>query len=343
MQTFDRMLHSRPLDEFFFSELHEMLREISDGAAPSDGQNAYLADTNAYLSEMTLKIPTLRYQTLTLLQQPHAPSNIPAVLDLMRRCRLLDTALAAWPSTRPQGWKYKTTPSSSSFSSIPSPPSSPSAGYPSYPGVTHTYCDIWVANIWNSYRINRLMVNSCIIRCVAWLVAGSPADPNLDTTHPEAALMPEYVDARRICLDMFNDICASTQYHLEPDYGSFNVPSPRSPGTTADAATMTRGQNRSAKALGAYLLVRPLFVARAVIYAPKPQLRWVTGLMRHVAATYGLKLGAMVAMVDEEKGWPLFDTGPVFAEGRLLPGYHATDQRMNQGVEVPAIDVEMVG
>jgi len=206
VQTFDRIIRSRPLDDFFQDKLHLIFFGTSEAMADRD-----LPLTNPLfsLTNMSFQIPTLRYHTLTVLQQSNTPSAIPSVLDLIRRCRSLDTALAAWPSTLSSDWKYTT----SSFS-VPSPPPSPSSSFPSYPGATHTYYDIWVANVWNSYRIYRLMINACIIRCCAWLVAGSPVDIHLDTTHPEIGMMPEYAEARRNLLDMFNGVCASVQFCL---------------------------------------------------------------------------------------------------------------------------------
>lgn len=187
------------------------------------------------------------------------------------------------------------------------------------------------------------MINACIIRCCAWLVAGSPVDIHLDTTHPEIGMMPEYAEARRNLLDMFNGVCASVQFCLGSGLKTYAVPSPDGCSAASPITDISPSdEDRIAKALGGYLLVRPLFVARGVILAPKPQLRWLAGLMRHIAANYGIKLAAMMAAVDEEKGWPLFETGPALQEqsGIWRPYLVTEIERQGEGLE---INVEMVG
>lgn len=119
------------------------------------------------------------------------------------------------------------------------------------------YPDLWVASMWNNYRMIRILIHETILSIT--LKYGTPEQ--------KAALQPS-IDILR---EMTTQVCRSVAFHL---------------GTH---------QHRKSKAkddaiLGGYLLAWPLFYAGMLRTTPISQKRWMASRMHHIAVTMGLRL-----------------------------------------------------
>src|SRR5437016_4134847 len=72
-----------------------------------------------------------------------------------------------------------------------------------YPGDIHQYSDIWVANIWDSYRCLRIFCQAIRIQCIAWLVS------TLDYK-----LTADYIQSYEVIQRLVDEICAIVPFHL---------------------------------------------------------------------------------------------------------------------------------
>lgn len=119
------------------------------------------------------------------------------------------------------------------------------------------YPDLWVASMWNNYRVVRILIHETIMSIT--LKYGTPEQ--------KANLQPS-VDLLR---EMTTQVCRSVAFHL---------------GTQQHRKSMA-----SIDAIpGGYLLAWPLFLAGMLRTTPRAQRQWMASRMHHIAVTMGLRL-----------------------------------------------------
>lgn len=281
----ERMQQGKALDDYFYSPITGWQHQV----APA------LQNPANRLTQYTLLVPALRSRATSLLQQSKTQWNIYAVSMLLHEVRSIDIILSTWPASIPDSWQY-TAISHASWGPTSSLPTDYQCEI--YPGSLDSYYDIWIASVWNSYRVSRLFLNAIIVRCVTWLanVPHNPADEDA-----------ECFDAVTTIQSMANDICASVPFFL--GYEPRSLPPDLELETLADspepACTALRPAQPSS--ICGYFLLWPLFVCRSARSIPLSQRNFLRSRMGAIAERVGIAQAKMLVEVgDKDEKRPLF-------------------------------------
>ncbi|KAI9829494.1 MAG: hypothetical protein M1819_006314 [Sarea resinae] len=253
------------------------------------------------LTDLYLQIPDLQVLAMQLLQQPRNESFVNSIKGLIDRALELDAALALWPSTLPTTWKR-----TRHTRVKPTPGDSDNEILEEYPKNVDTYTDIWTASVWNSYRVARMFTLSIIIRVISLSLGGSVLDPDFENKHPEVLLIPAYGQAKERLQEMVDEVCASIPYHI--GYTTDTKASRELYESQKFRPSIPDGI-LGAKALGGTFLISPLVVARSAMTTPGDQRRWIRGRLMAIAQQYRANIAKILAEVNGEGGWPLFQMG----------------------------------
>ena len=291
----ERMQQGKPLDAYFYSPTTGWQHEV----------NPALQNPANKLTQYTLLVPALRSRATSLLQQSRTQWNIYAVSMLLHEVRSVDIILSTWPASIPDSWQY--TAISRACWSTPQIPTEYS--YEIYPGTQDSYYDIWLASVWNTYRISRLFLNAITVRCITWL---SQAFITSKPTHPPNE-DPEYINATVTIQNMADDICSSVPFFLGYDIRSLPPELELEildPIPSYAALSGTCSSPSSPSAIHAYFLLWPLFVCRSALTIPLSQRNFLRARMLAVAERFGIGQARMLVEVgDGEVGRPLFSKG----------------------------------
>lgn len=163
--------------------------------------DAVVDSTAAECQRISLMAGELRSETTRAMAGvTRTPENIQIIQGLMNRAKSLDEQLARWVESAPESLQFRTLCWQSHNVAVPGGDYSQAEVFP---GRVDVYSDFWVAAVWNQARTTRLVLNSIIVRCAAWVC--SPVDYR--TT-------PEYATAVRVCVETISEILASIPYHL---------------------------------------------------------------------------------------------------------------------------------
>lgn len=202
------------------------------------------------------------------------PENIELVLDLMRRCQMLDQQLANWSRNLPEAFEYKPVTWEDNV------PNGDFHKAEVYPGRVDIYRDIWVTSLWNLARTSRIMLSSAVVRCAAWVCA--PIDYR--TT-------PEYASATRVAQECINDIISSVPYL----FGWFRTRKHLL--ERAGLSGFGCGDEDALKGLPGYLLSWPLYCVMSQDYTSDSQRAWVRGRLEFIGDKLGIKYAFMLNQV----------------------------------------------
>jgi hypothetical protein len=229
--------------------------------------------------------------------EKRAESVTRAILQLIKCCQRLDTALATWCDTVPENWKYTSRPRGKS-----TPDDFDSETSEVYTENVDIYPDVWTAKTWNSYRTTRILVQAIILRSVAWLAECDSPNPRV-IPHMGLALQ-----ARQIVQQMVYEICACVPFHLGRSTKIGDKP----------FTIMTNSpEDQTTENLGGYFILWPLYLARSTRMIPNEQKRWITARILHVARHLGF---------DEELVWTKLNEPPA----QVLFGAATTSDSFNQ-------------
>ena len=216
---------------------------------------------------MFMKIPALRAIALQVLHEPMSSRVARRIQELMEAARNLDQQIAAWALEVPESWDCEIISVCETTMDNPR-----TAEF--YPGPIYEYCDMWVATLWNKYRIGRIFCQSIILNCLERLVQPwkQPATPAFEA-------------ATNILQEMADGICSTVPFLLGYDA----LPeSPRS--TTSPTLGLDRGsKTRSAKAIGGYALIWDLKIVHSVIWISKDQREWIRGRLETIKYKQGVQ------------------------------------------------------
>jgi hypothetical protein len=203
-------------------------------------QDAVFDSAAAECQRLSLKTGELRAEITRLMTGvTRTPENTELVQDLMHRAQDLDDQVSAWMDSVPEALQYKTL--CWQLQSLAVPGGRDYSKAEVFPGRVDAYSDFWAAGVWNQARTTRLVLNSIIVRCAAWVC--SPVDYR--TT-------PEYAIAARVCVDTISDILASVPYYL----GWHNKRKDLLPDERSDGFAC--GHDDGMKGLAGYFLTWPL-------------------------------------------------------------------------------------
>lgn len=139
------------------------------------------------------------------------------------------------------------------------------------------YPDLWVASMWNNYRVIRILIHETIMSIT--LKFGSREE--------KSALQPS-IDVLK---DMATQVCRSVAFHL---------------GTYQNRKPANSDPNIHTAIPGGYLLAWPLFLAGMLRTTPREQKAWMASRMHYVAMTMGLRLAhsfAEVMRIPDDKSF----------------------------------------
>jgi hypothetical protein len=170
----------------------------------------------------------------------------------------IDDELEDWKNKLPEHWNPK------SYYRVPTNPLQPITHY--LDSYYEVYSDLWVASMWNNYRVVRILIHETIMFIT--MKYGTP----------------EQISALqfsvKILRDMTNSVCRSVVFHL----GFHNSTTPNS--STSVGLHMTD----NSAIPGGYLLAWPLYLSGMLRTTPREQKLWMASQMDFIATTMGLRL-----------------------------------------------------
>ncbi|TGO42135.1 hypothetical protein BHYA_0012g00510 [Botrytis hyacinthi] len=200
------------------------------------------------------------------------PQDFENVLNLMRKAEAIEQSYSEWGESMPAQCNYKP------IGWIDAIPEGKFAESKYFPGKIDKYHEVWVAHIWNLSRASRLLNNSTIVRCAAWLC--SPQDYRTTVEYEKAMIAGK---------EMIRDIIASVPNCLGeiPTAMDIKIPSEHSfaCGDESDA---------HAKGLSGLFILWPLFSVATSDFVSKSQRTWVLGRMKYAAEELGISQGSTV-------------------------------------------------
>jgi hypothetical protein len=230
------------------------------------------------LTTLCTRIPALRAAGMKWLQAPMSGECALKVIDLMGHAKVLDQLLAGWAFDTPTSWKPRV------VGTVEGEMENPQEAEV-WPGNLESYSDLWVAAIWNQWRSMRIVLQSIVVNCCERLFQPT-----------QLHRVPEYQHAASVLAAMVDAVCASVPYHMGHPMPAFDewetALAERMDGVTRDDADLPKHRpdpsntDRSVKALGAYYLMWPMYMACSVITISQAQRQWLQGRLRHIGKQY---------------------------------------------------------
>lgn len=262
----------------------QIIHTLTTGSSPIMGVEWWLNDavkdqSAAECQRIMIKTGELRAEVTRLMNcMARTPENIEIMLNVIRRCQMVDQEAVAWMRGLPAHWHYTTVAWEDQV------PQGNYARAEVYPGRVDVYADFYIASVWNMTRTARLILASLIVRSAAWVC--SPVD--FRTT-------PEYATASRTCVETITDIIASVPYHL-----GWHLARPHLL-QRANLSHFACGDEDASKSLAGYFLTWPLSCIMGQDYTTDNQRAWCVGRLRYIADQLGVKYAHILADVSLER------------------------------------------
>ncbi|KAG6057237.1 hypothetical protein E4U17_001532 [Claviceps sp. LM77 group G4] len=269
------------LNMFIAVRTQMIIHSLSTSTAPGMDASWWIEDAvrDRHASEcqrLCIKVSELRAEANRLLSTlPRSPDNMELIIDVIRRCQEQDQACASWCKDLPDYFQCKTATWEDNV---------PHGDYTKaevYPGRVDVYNDTWVATVWNMLRCGRIILNSVIVRCAAWVCA--PVDYR--TT-------PEYANAARTTVDIVTDIISSVPYQL----GWFCKRKDLL--ERANLSTFACGEDDSSKGLSGYFMTWPLAFIHSLDYLTDSQRIWVRGRLQYIGTHLGVRYALLLTQLN---------------------------------------------
>ncbi|KAL6915445.1 hypothetical protein FSST1_006940 [Fusarium sambucinum] len=232
-----QMQISKPVDETFLK--HTMSSNES---------------TEDRLVSLAARVPQLQYTSCQL--ETSEDINTTETEQLIYHVTELDLELSIWASSLSPKWSYATAVNINNH---------PRMDYT--PRVIHRYTDRYTARVWNLYRVSRLIIQSILLRTIAYLSSSTKRPPDEDQRD----------GIERMIMGLVDDICASVPYLLGHDLSNMSLAVDNSDGrrvhhheTSTDTAMSGTGAP-----IGGFSLIWPLSVACSAVPVPATQKEWM--------------------------------------------------------------------
>lgn len=234
-------------------------------------------EIGTFVTKLNLQAAELRAEANTLASYPRTPENFPKAHSLIKRAQVMEQEYQAWEDSLPENWRIRT------VAWVDNVPGGDITRADVCPGKVDMYDDIWIANVYNHARVSRLFMAGVIVRCAAWLCY--PVDYR--TT-------PEYAMSAKLCVDIISDVIGSTPYHLG---WRLSQQGDLTPGDFSGFAT-GNDDLTSAKALGGFFCIWPLFCVSCLDYTSDSQRQWIQGRLNWISETMGLNQAKVLSTVS---------------------------------------------
>ncbi len=171
------------------------------------------------------------------MSSPFNDAKVEDVRALRDAAAELDVYIAEWVNGLPEAWSYE------AIAHVDAMPDDISRA-DAFPGDIDVYEDLYVASIWNSYRVARFLVLSIMMDSICWLTSVSKQQQEND-----------YVETLAIIRRLVSEICASVPFHLccRTSSAALELQYPHSA-----AASNASNHQPKTRVLGAYFLLSPL-------------------------------------------------------------------------------------
>lgn len=201
-------------------------------------------------------------------------------LDLvLRTARQIDAKLQAWVESVSEPWSYH-----------------PATGMQCaiderwetfvYQDRMDVYEDVNIANVWNTYRTNRIMTYRVILTCLA--------QEGFPLTHEVAR------PAREATQQLVDAICASVPFHL----GTKMCGGPRDQDEVQypyrGQSYLTRAQRQACAAYGGWYLMDALKTCLIVDGLREGQKRWIIRQMKRIGVLYSFEWMAHISGMEKD-------------------------------------------
>lgn len=221
-------------------------------------------NTEDQLLSKTIKVPLIQSLAIDILSQTTQDFSERRASELLQAAKDLDDELAYWAKNVPAAWTYSVATNLNSTFWL----EDTAVNY--VPGELHEYPDFYVARVWNSYRVFRLIIQSIIIRIASrrgWT----------DEMHDN--------NTEKLSHKLVNDICASLPFLL-----GYNVAELKrhSPNFDPEAKSLWPQSSASkldkyTKYTGRFSLIWPLHLSSSVVTIPACQQRWMRAQLQWIA------------------------------------------------------------
>lgn len=253
----------------------------------------------------------IRFIDLNVAVQNRSLSNTDAIIASAAQ---IDSELLNLQTNIPPMWQYQTIFTDADPDLV-------------FEGFYHVYSDLWVAQMWNNFRILRMVLNEVIRE---QLIKGYSSNPLLFTA-------PEYAVQLQVSTDaiilLASKICATVPQHagyippLAPPHpagseqasqawGALGVPpsalacgSPTSKSVSQFVPQAQSLELESVRASGCYYLVWPLFMVGRTPVCPNHLRLWVINCLQYIGRTIGMQQALTFAeALKSTKGFTPFTT-----------------------------------
>ena len=232
------------------------------------------------LTAMSLRLPAIRASAVKVFKLKGNEQNRQKILDLMENAQSMDQEATTGSPEVSEMWRYTVC---AHYHDIIGSPEKAEL----YPGRIDEYYDIWEASLWNGYRTCRIFTQEIILNCLDWLMSNSQCEIEV-----------ERCEAVQVIQRMVDGICASVPFHLgvhgsEEEHMGLTILEDRL--TKQNLFGRSRNGSRNVEALGGYLLIWPLFVARNAASIPEIQRRWINGRLSWIGREHGLNQATVLS------------------------------------------------
>ncbi|PVH79815.1 C6 zinc finger protein [Cadophora sp. DSE1049] len=214
------------------------------------------------LLSKTMRIPKLQAWANKLLSPSSWELEEDLISELLRSAEDLDYELSNWAFRIPAQWSYST------ITRIETLETSFTPGAVYVPDQIHRYPNLYVARIWNLYRVSRLIIQSLIHRVSCFCPTTTEATQDrIDTINQS----------------MVSQICASIPFLLGYDCSALKHTTNSPPSSLWPQCLPNKP--RVSNNTGKFSLIWPMYLASSVNSVPENQKDWLREQLSWIART----------------------------------------------------------
>lgn len=220
-------------------------------------------NTASHLTPISAQVANLRGYADRVFQQPwlHSASRIEPIFHAARK---IDTTLQDWAISVPDTWLYHPA------TRFESPTDEPRETFV-YQNQIDMYEDVNIANVWNTYRTNRVVTNRVMLTCLAIL----SDDDNVIAQSAQQTIQA-----------LVDGVCASVPFHL----GTKMQDGPRDRVEVhfpeRDGWCLSGAQRQACAAFGGLYILEGLTLCMDVEGLREGQAEWIERQMRRISRMY---------------------------------------------------------
>lgn len=232
-------------------------------------------NTASRLTAISAQTARFRRYAEEVLKEPRSVSD--GLLDtVLEMARVVDSKMQEWAASVPESWLP------SAVTELDCPPDIPRDVFV-YGDRIDLYEDVNISNIWNSYRMHRIMVLSIVLSCLS---------RKAKVTHALAMDDAQWaMTALQSIQQLTDDLCASVPFNLgtRTRGGTCDRPEAEYP-YRKGSAKFSMALRQAAASLGGWYMIDPLGTAMRAPGLREGQGRWMRGQIMRIARLYNVKL-----------------------------------------------------